>query len=176
MLKEQKVKSKLITKKNKNMPEKSESMASSTVRRRKGVFPHLPCDKKGGWGCYFAKVVKTTRLYSTCLSLSHTNTHTLGGALLPLSSEQECSQTLVQGLVVLCVNYELRVCVCACICVCVRVCAYVCTLQVVHVEASMVHRWVVEFHRGAADWRPLGVTRDRACRLSKKEKKRRWHH
>lgn len=37
-------------------------------------------------------------------SLSHTNTHTLGGALLPLSSEQECSQTLVQWLVVLCVN------------------------------------------------------------------------
>lgn len=48
MLKEQKVKSELITKKKKNMPEKSESMASSTVRRRKGVFPHLPCDKKGG--------------------------------------------------------------------------------------------------------------------------------
>ena len=58
--------------------------------------------------------------------------------------------------------------VCECVCVCV--CVYM--LQVVHVEASMVHRWVVEFHRGAADWRPLGVTRDRACRLSKKDRKK----
>ena len=45
--------------------------------------------------------------------------------------------------------------------VCVRVCVRV-RAHVLHVEASMVHGWMGGLHRGAADWRPLGVTRDRA--------------
>lgn len=67
------------------MLERSESMASSTVRRRQeegGVgFPNLPTEKKKRCcGCYFARiVVKATKLCSTCPSLSprHTHTHTL---------------------------------------------------------------------------------------------------
>lgn len=51
--------------------------------------------------------------------------------------------------------------------VCVREC--VCVLQVMHVEASSVAAQIRRFHRGAADWRPLGVTRDRACEVDMRD-------
>lgn len=33
--------------KKENMPEKNDSMALSTVKTRRGVYPHLPHEKKG---------------------------------------------------------------------------------------------------------------------------------
>lgn len=99
-------------------------------------------------------VDKATRLNSPHLSLSHTNTHTPGCAPPP-SVEQECSLTL--GQMVFRVMY---MCESVCVCVCCRWCL-------------LRPPWCTGgwdgLHRGAADWRPLGVTRDKACEVDMRD-------
>lgn len=112
------------------MPQRSESMASSTARGRQeegGGVPNLPTEKKRCCGCYFAQiVVKATKPYSTCPSLCHIHTLTLisGCAPLLLSSEQGSSQILVQSLVSPPCNLQSPVHMCKCV-VC-KVCVCVC--------------------------------------------------
>lgn len=154
------------------MPQRSESMASSTARGRQeeegGVFQIFPRRRRDAAAATLPKLLlrQPNRTPPAHLSLCHIHTLTLisGCAPLLLSSEQGRSQILVQSWVSPPCNLQSPVHMCKCVVCKVFVCLCVCVwLQVVHVEASMVHSWMRGFHRGAADWRPLGVTRERAC-------------
>lgn len=96
---------------------------------------------------------------------SHTLIHTPSGET---ACQRKCSRTLGHRLIIhritqessVCVCLFVYPCVCECVCVLLTVCVCMCEC-VLCVEASMV-QGTAELHRGAADWRPLGVTRDRA--------------
>lgn len=90
--------SKTKVKKKKRMPEKSESMASSTVRRVGGRR------EGGGEGCFHIFHGSRREAVAATLprwfSVTHTQTHTHSWLCIfsPPLSEQERSQTLVCGL------------------------------------------------------------------------------
>lgn len=91
--------SKTKVKKKKRMPEKSESMASSTVRRVGGRR-----EGGGGEGCFHIFHGSRREAVAATLprwfSVTHTQTHTHSWLCIfsPPLSEQERSQTLVCGL------------------------------------------------------------------------------